>query len=83
MARRATKRQPSKRTGHNAQPWDGVGLATVQQAADYLKVSRTKLYQFIRAGELDTVPMGRDQRVTPESLKRLASTGSKVTAKSA
>ena len=44
-------------------------LLTIQEAAESLGVGRTKLYQLIASGELDTVSIGRARRITVESVE--------------
>jgi excisionase family DNA binding protein len=45
-------------------------LVKIELACRYLDVGRSKLYELIREGKLDTVKIGKSARVTTESLKR-------------
>jgi excisionase family DNA binding protein len=47
------------------------GLATVPDVADYLKVSRSKVYQMMDAGELRFVKLGGSRRVRWEDVDEL------------
>lgn len=39
-------------------------LLRVTDAAEYLGISRTKLYQLVKAGEIETIKLGGSRRVT-------------------
>lgn len=43
---------------------DEPALLTATQVAKWLGISRTQVYRLIRSGELPTVPIGKDKRVT-------------------
>jgi excisionase family DNA binding protein len=45
-------------------------LLTVQEAADWLRVSRWSVYNLIRSNQLHTVRIGRRRLVTPAALAR-------------
>jgi excisionase family DNA binding protein len=43
-------------------------LLTVEEAATVLRTSRSDMYRLIQRGDVETVPIGRGQRVVYESL---------------
>ncbi len=43
-------------------------LLTVDEAAEALSLSRTKVYELIAGGALDSVTVGRCRRLRPEAL---------------
>ncbi|MFD3512553.1 excisionase family DNA-binding protein [Streptomyces sp. NPDC058657] len=43
-------------------------LLTVEEAARRLRIGRTLCYRLIRAGELESVPVGRLRRVPAEAI---------------
>ena len=47
-------------------------LLTVREAADVLRVSRSRVYELLYAEQLDSVKIGRSQRMTLASVRRLA-----------
>jgi excisionase family DNA binding protein len=47
-------------------------LLTVREAADALSVSRSRVYELIYAGQLDSVKIGRSRRVSLPSVRCLA-----------
>jgi excisionase family DNA binding protein len=47
------------------------GLAKVSEVADFLKLSRAKVYQLMDAGELCHVKLGRSRRIRWEDVLRL------------
>ncbi len=51
------------------------GLLTVQEAAQFLRVSRSKLYALMDAGELQFVKLGRSRRIPRRALIYLAASG--------
>lgn len=53
---------------------NGVEWLTLKEAGRYLKVSRSTLYNWERAGRLRLYRFGRAVRVNREDLHRLAST---------
>ncbi len=48
-------------------------LFTVQEAADWLRVSRWTVYKLIRAHQLQTIKIGRRRLVTREALRECVS----------
>lgn len=48
---------------------------TTEQLTDILHVSQRTLYRYIKAGQLDAVKIGKQFRVTHESLARFLATG--------
>jgi excisionase family DNA binding protein len=58
-------------------PWPREGLARIPEAAKFLAVSRTTLYDAIRAGRIPTVTIGTDRRIPWPDLHRLAHTANK------
>lgn len=50
-------------------------LLTVSEAARYLGVSRSKIYQLIEWGEVKAVKLGRSTQVEKESLDKFLSGG--------
>jgi excisionase family DNA binding protein len=51
------------------------GLATVREAALFLRVSRAKLYLMMDSGDLKYVKLGRCRRIPWRALKELAAAG--------
>ena len=47
-------------------------LLTVWEAADVLRVSRSRVYELLYAEQLDLVKIGRSRRVALASVRRLA-----------
>lgn len=43
-------------------------LLTVEQAAERLGIGRTKLYELVSKGEVESVPVGRLRRIPAECL---------------
>lgn len=58
-----------------------VGLARICEAAEYLSVSRSKLYLMMDGGELPYVKLGKSRRISWAELARLVKRRS-VTAQS-
>lgn len=46
-----------------------VGLVTVEDAAEYLELSRSKVYELLADGELPSVRIGRSRRVSVSDLE--------------
>jgi excisionase family DNA binding protein len=44
-------------------------LLTVEEAAEVLSLGRTTVYNLIRAGDLDSVRIGRARRVSMDALR--------------
>ena len=51
------------------------GLMTIQEAAEFLSVSRSKLYELMDNGELIFVKLGRSRRIPRRALIDLAASG--------
>ena len=51
------------------------GLVTVQEAAQFLSISRSKLYELMDNGELTFVKLGRSRRIPRRALVDLAASG--------
>ena len=47
----------------------GEGFVTVNEAADYLRLSRASIYQLLNKGELRCAKFGRARRIPVEALK--------------
>jgi excisionase family DNA binding protein len=56
---------------HGQQSQQQDALATVEEAARSLRVSRSKLYQMMDQGELEHVKIGKCRRVPWEALRKL------------
>ena len=56
----------------NTQTLVNEGLATVQQAAQFLGVSRGKLYAIMERGELRYCKLGKNRRIPWAAVKALA-----------
>jgi excisionase family DNA binding protein len=54
--------------------WPREGLARITEAAAFLAVSRTTIYEALRAGRLSAVTLGADKRIPWPDLHRLART---------
>ena len=50
----------------------GDGLLTVREAAEFLSISRSKLYEMMDNGELPFVKLGRSRRVPRRAVVELA-----------
>jgi excisionase family DNA binding protein len=50
---------------------DAQALLTVRQAADYLALSRSKIYGLMDAGQLPHVKLGRARRIRSADVLRL------------
>ena len=55
---------------------------TLDEVADILKVTKRTLYNYIKAGELPAVKMGKYWRVTAENLQHFVSKDTPVIEKS-
>lgn len=49
-------------------------LLTVEEAAERLSLGRTKVYELIAAGDLETVCVGRSRRVPTEAVVQFVET---------
>jgi excisionase family DNA binding protein len=43
---------------------------TVEEAAKLLSISRSRLYELIHAGEIQSIKFGRSRRITAEQLRQ-------------
>ena len=57
---------------------DEIRVYTLDEVADILKVTKRTLYNYVKAGKLPAVKMGKYWRVTSEGLQAFISTGSPV-----
>jgi excisionase family DNA binding protein len=48
--------------------WNGDAVMTLEEAADFLKVSETTVYQLVRSGELKARKVGREWRILKSQL---------------
>lgn len=46
-----------------------IKVYTVEEARELLKVTRRTLYRYIKAGQIKTVKLGREYRITEESMR--------------
>ena len=46
----------------------GQLLLTVEQAAERLNVGRTTVYGLLKAGAIESIPVGRLRRIPPDAL---------------
>ena len=51
------------------------GLLTIREAAGFLHLSRSTVYQFMDRGELPFVKLGRSRRIPKRALVELAARG--------
>lgn len=67
---------------HKLQPWYqetdilAEGLVNVKEAADFLRIGRTKLYELLANEELPHVKIGKASRIPKVALKIFALKGS-------
>jgi len=54
-----------------------IKLYTLEEVADILKITRRTLYNYIKAGKLPAVKMGKYWRVSEEKLQDLIEKGTK------
>ena len=52
-------------------------LYTPNEVAEILKLSRQTVYNYITAGKLRSVQLGREHRISEEDLKEFLKTGTK------
>jgi len=52
------------------------GLLRIEEAAKYLSIGRSTMYELIAQGTIPTVHIGRAVRIPTEALKRLVQTWS-------
>lgn len=50
----------------------GKGLATVEQAAKFLAISRAKVYELMASGELASAKLGKSRRLPWAAVKEFA-----------
>lgn len=48
-------------------------LMTVDEVADHLSLGRSRVYEFLRSGELHSVKLGAARRVRPEDVESFIS----------
>ncbi len=51
------------------------GLLTVREAADFLRISRSRLYELMDRGELIYLKLGRSRRIPRRAVIELAARG--------
>lgn len=54
---------------------EDIKVYTLEEVADILKVTKRSLYNYIQAGKLKAIKVGRYWRVSEESLKAFISNG--------
>lgn len=52
-----------------------AGLVTTEEAAEFLGISRSKIYEMMAAGLIRFVKLGRNRRIPQNELVRVASQG--------
>lgn len=57
---------------------EDIKVYTLDEVADILKVTKRTLYNYVKAGKLPAVKMGKYWRVPAESLQAFISTGSPI-----
>ncbi len=72
--------QPLRIEAEHSDPQDpeamcSAGLLTVKGAAEFLSVSRSKLYELMNGGELWFVKIGRSRRIPLRAVVELAARG--------
>ena len=55
-----------------------IKVYTLDEVAEILKVTKRTLYNYVKAGKLPAVKMGKYWRVSEESLQSFISTGTSV-----
>ena len=55
-----------------------IKVFTLDEVADILKVTKRTLYNYVKAGKLPAVKMGKYWRVSEESLQSFISTGTPI-----
>ena len=55
-----------------------IKVYTLDEVADILKVTKRTLYNYVKAGKLPAVKMGKYWRVSEESLQAFISTGAPI-----
>jgi excisionase family DNA binding protein len=55
-----------------------IKVFTLDEVADILKVTKRTLYNYVKAGKLPAVKMGKFWRVSEESLQAFISTGTPI-----
>ena len=55
-----------------------IKVYTLDEVADILKVTKRTLYNYVKAGKLPAVKMGKYWRVSEENLKAFIETGTPV-----
>ena len=59
---------------HDSVPTIGPVLLTPEEAADALRLGRSKVYDLIRTGELESVKVGKCRRVPVDALSAFVNT---------
>lgn len=52
--------------------WPVGGLARVSEAVGFLQLSRSKVYELVRSGDLRSVTFGKSRRLRWEDLREVA-----------
>jgi excisionase family DNA binding protein len=52
---------------------DSPLLYTIPEAAHVLRISRTKLYELLDAGEIESIHIGRSRKIPADSLRSYVS----------
>jgi excisionase family DNA binding protein len=47
-------------------------LLTVEEAAQRLRIGRTRMFALVRSGEIESVQIGRLRRIHPDALEKFA-----------
>ena len=55
-----------------------IKVFTLDEVADILKVTKRTLYNYVKAGKLPAVKMGKSWRVSEENLKAFIETGTPI-----
>lgn len=55
-----------------------IKVYTVEEATEILKVTRRTLYRYIKAGQIKSIKLGREYRITEEALKDFLNRGTET-----
>lgn len=47
-------------------------LLTVEEAADWLSIGRTRMFALVKSGEVESVQIGRSRRIHPDAIDAYA-----------